>query len=290
MKLERYLDRIGLAMSPAITPAGLTTLQAAHRRAIGFENLDIPLGRGIRIDSDNVFDKLVTRGRGGYCFEQNRLFADMLTAVGITCRPFLARVRLNAPEGTVPPRTHVGLLAELDGQAWLADAGFGGSDLPPLPLKNGAEAWTPDGARHRLVKLGSAHEPGGEWRLDRAGPAAATDGRGADHGGWHPQYSFDCIHVAPDDLEQANHWTSTRPGTRFTSLHVASIVLPQGFATMTERALTIHRDGVTQTHVVEDAAAYVRILDDVFRIALRVEEARSLPLFGGAEKRFPTTV
>ena len=59
---------------------------------------------------------------------------------------------------------------------------------------------------------------------------------------------------------------------------------------MTERALTIHRDGVTQAHVVDDAAAYVRILDDVFRIALRVEEARSLPLFGGAEKRFPTTV
>lgn len=83
MNLERYLDRIGLAEAPAPDAKGLAALQLAHRCSIGFENLDVRLGRNIRIDSASVFDKLVVRGRGGYCFEQNRLYSDMLRQLGI---------------------------------------------------------------------------------------------------------------------------------------------------------------------------------------------------------------
>jgi N-hydroxyarylamine O-acetyltransferase len=279
MNLRRYLDRIGLDEHPAVSAEGLALLQLAHRQAIGFENLDICLGRPVRIDSEAVFAKLVEQGRGGYCFEHNRLYADMLGLLGIESRPLLARVLLGIPDGVVTPRTHTLLLARIEGQAWIADAGFGGSYVPPLPLEDGAEAVTGDGARHRLLRAGERGSLSGEWRLERAGPAAATDGRCAPHADWQAQYVFDLAEVAPDDLEMSNHWTSTRPGTRFTSLHVASIVLPDGFAAMSERQLTVHRDGMGETRTIADARDYAQTLRETFRINLSDDEAVGLPLF-----------
>jgi len=279
MDLTGYLMRIGLDGPPSVTSEGVALLQSAHRAAIGFENLDIPLGRGIRIDSASVYDKLVSRRRGGYCFEHNRLYADALRALGVEVRPLLARVRLGVAPDVTPPRTHVCLLLAIEGRPWLADAGFGGSNLPPLPLVDGAQAATSDGARHRLLHVGAPGSPDGEWRLERAGPAQATDGRAADHLDWQAQYTFDLAHVAPDDLEQANHWTSTRPGTRFTTLHVASIPLVDGFATMTDRDLTIYRVSGTERRTLDTPAEYAAILREIFRIELTEAEAAQLPLF-----------
>lgn len=278
-RMRKYLTRINLAAPPPATVKGLAVLQAAHRSAIAFENLDIPLGRGIAIDAQCVFDKLVNRGRGGYCFEQNRLFSDMLSQIGIANRPLLARVRLAVPAGVVPPRTHACLLATIEGEHWLADAGFGGSDVPPLPLVDGAEAATPDGARHRLLRAGPSGTLAGEWRLERAGPPLATDGRGVPHEEWQPQYTFDLAEVAPDDLEQANHWTATRPGTRFTTLHIASIPIADGFAAMSDRQRTIYRAGSMEKRLVDNPADYAATLREVFRIALSDDEAAQLPLF-----------
>lgn len=280
MELEHYLQRIGLAARPLPDVRGIAALQLAHRKAIGFENLDVRLGRGVRIDSASVFDKLVLRGRGGYCFEQNRLYSDMLTLLGIENRPLLARVLLGVPEDVVPARTHTLLLVQAEGRPWIADAGFGGSHVPPLPLEHGAEAETPDGARHRLLYTDRGSLTG-EWRLERAGPALATDGRCSPHAEWQAQYVFDLSEVAQDDLEMSNHWTSTRPGTRFTSLHIASIVLPGGFAALSERQFTRYREGESETRTIEHPADYARTLRETFRIALSEDEAAALPLFGG---------
>lgn len=280
MELDRYFARIGVTAAPSADAEGLATLQFAHRRCIGFENLSVPLGEGIRIDSESVFEKLVVRRRGGYCFEQNRLFSDVLKSLGLINRPLLARVLLGQGEHVAPPRTHTLLLVNIDGKAWIADAGFGGSYVPPLPLEDGAQAQTPDGAWHRLLRGGERGSLGGEWRLERAGPASATDGRSASHGDWQRQYCFDLAEVAPDDLEMSNHWTATRPDTRFTTLCVASVVLDDGFAALTDRNLSIYRAGISQASVVESPTAYAALLRETFGISLPDSQAARLPLFG----------
>ena len=278
-RLAAYLDRLRLAAAPAADADGLAHLQAAHRQAIAFENLDVRLGRPIRIDSERVFDKLVTRRRGGYCFEQNRLFSDMLAALGLPNRPLLARVRLGQPEDAVPPRTHVLLLVDLRESLWLADAGFGGSYVPPLPLQDGAEAVSGDGAIHRLRRIGRPGDLGGEWLLERAGPAGSTDGRAAAHADWQAQYSFDLAPVAQDDLEQCNHWTSTRPETRFTRTPVVSIARAEGFASLTDPVRREHRGGVSQERLVDGPQDYAARLADLFGLNFAPEEAAALPLF-----------
>lgn len=266
--LDAYLARIAIKDRPAADAQGLERVQRAHRLAIAFEDLDIPLGRSIRIDPESVFRKLVTDGRGGYCFEQNRLFRDALGALGFTVRPLLARVWLGqADDAPPPPHTHALNLVTLDGEDWVADAGFGGSYAPPMLLTDGQEVASPDGAIHRLV----AQDDG--WMLERHG--APTDPR-ASGNGWQRQYGFTAEPVAEAALEAANLYTSTTPDTRFTTLKVVSIALPTGFASLTDRQYR-HNDGTEATgEEIASPADYRQRLDRVFGLRLTDEEVETL--------------
>jgi N-hydroxyarylamine O-acetyltransferase len=278
-RLAAYCQRIGLAAPPAADAAGLELLQATHRRMIAFENLDVRLGRPLALDSEGVFAKLVTGGRGGYCFEHNRLFADRLADLGLATRPLLARVRLGQPAEACPPRAHMLLLADLSGDAWIADVGFGGSYVPALPLSDGAEAATADGARHRLRRIGEPGTLAGEWLLERAGPMATPGGHAVPDGGWQAQYSFDLTEVAEADIAQANHWTATAPASRFTELHIVTRVLPDGFASLVDRSLTVSRRGLSEAREIENRQAYGKVLRDMFGLALAPGDLARLPLF-----------
>jgi N-hydroxyarylamine O-acetyltransferase len=279
--LGDYLARIGLAGAPAADAAGLALVQRAHRLAIPFENLDIALGRGIALAPEGLAAKIVGLRRGGYCFEQNGLFLAALGAMGFDARPILARVWLGGP-AEVPPRSHMLVAVRLEGRDWIADVGFGGSFTPPLPLEEGVEATTPDGAHHRLRRATMAGDPDGEWLLERNGTAEATDGRMAGDGegdGWQPQYGFGLRAVVAADIEQCNHWTATRPGTRFTTLCVASLVLPDGFAALTDRRLSLYHGGVAEARLLGGPEEYRAALANHLAIDLSLEEVLALPIF-----------
>jgi N-hydroxyarylamine O-acetyltransferase len=271
LDLDAYLARIGLGLPPLADADGLTVVQRAHRLSIPFENLDVRLGRGISLDPDHVFEKLIHKRRGGYCFEQNQLFLRALIAIGFEARPLLARVWLGATE--LPPKTHTINLVRIDGEDWIADAGFGGSYGPPMRLAEGSEATAHDGARFRLrltVDLG--------WVLERRGDPRSTDGR-SNNTDWQPQFSFTLDKVEPTDLEMSNHWTSTRPGVRMTSHAIVSLVLPSGFATLTDRHYT-RRNGDQYVEAdLESATAYRLRLNFVFGIALDEVEVLGLGLY-----------
>ncbi|HEX9807970.1 MAG TPA: arylamine N-acetyltransferase, partial [Alteraurantiacibacter sp.] len=107
----------------------------------------------------------------------------------------------------------------------------------------------------------------------------ATDGRAAPHEDWQAQYAFDTAAAERADLEQANHWTATRPGTRFTSLHIVSGVLPDGFAALTDRQLSMSRGGASESREIADAGDYRATLRDMFALELSEAEIARLPLF-----------
>lgn len=271
--LDAYLQRVRLVRPETADVTGLEVLQRAHRLTIPFENLDVRMGRAIAIDSNAVFAKLVTARRGGYCFEHNRLFLDALAALGFAARPQLARVWLGAE--TTPPLTHAISIVTIDGADWIADAGFGGSYTPPMPLSDGAEATAPDGARFRLT-----HEGERGWMLWRAGDAATTDGRGTGDG-FLPQYSFVPGPAYDADLAMGNLWASSAPGSRFRTLSVVSIVLPRGFASLTDRAYRRRSGSETTEAEITDPRVYKLRLSMLFGIDASVEEIAQLDLFAG---------
>lgn len=195
--LDAYLNRIGVIGAGPPDLDTLRRLHAAHVAAIPFENLDILLGRGIHLEPDRVRQKLIDARRGGYCFEQNALFLQVLRELGYAVMPMEARVRTGAT--TLRPRTHMVLAVQLDGAPWLADVGFGGEGLlEPVPMNRGAAMVTQSGLAHRVVEEGDLR--------------VLQMRREAD---WTDQYAFALQPVHPVDFEVANWFTSTHPESPF---------------------------------------------------------------------------
>ena len=145
-----YLDRIGLDVPPQPDLSALAVLQASHLMHVPFEGLDVRLGIPLSLDTDALFDKIIRRRRGGYCFELNGLFLELLRGLGFVARPVLARVWYRNPP-QIPPLTHTLNLVSLEGEAYLVDVGFGGATArTPVAFRPGAEAEDIDGTHFPL--------------------------------------------------------------------------------------------------------------------------------------------
>jgi N-hydroxyarylamine O-acetyltransferase len=135
--LDAYCQRIGYAGPREPSLPVLRAVVADHAAALAFENIDVLLGRGVRIDIASVQDKLVHRKRGGYCFEQNGLLEAALGAIGFALQPLAARVVRGRP-ATAPgsARAHKVLRVDLADGSYIADVGFGNlTPTAPLALR-----------------------------------------------------------------------------------------------------------------------------------------------------------
>jgi N-hydroxyarylamine O-acetyltransferase len=248
--LDAYFRRIAYAGPTTPTLETLEALCLAHVRAIPFENLDVLLGRGIDLSDEAVDHKLITLGRGGYCFEQNPLFLRVLTQLGFRAHAISARVRLQRPRDFTPPRTHCFIALELDGERWLADVGVGGlSPTAPLRLDTDAEQPTP-------------HEP---RRIVREGALLFHQVRLGD--AWNDVCEFTLEAMPPVDREVGNWFTSAHPNSHFRNRLLAARALGEGGrVTLLNHELTLRpRRGVApQITRLESPAALLAALDEHF--------------------------
>lgn len=249
-RLTQYLERIGLSDVPE-GMAGLRALQAAHMRAIPFENVDPLLGRVPRLDPAGVVEKLVAGGRGGYCFEHNALFGMALEALGFAPRTLLCRVRNGAPEGGA--RTHQAFEVRAEGERWLADTGFGGHGaLHPVALDEAGPQVAPNGV-YRVVADAAA----GETVLEREAG-----------GDWLSLYGFDGHPARAVDLEAANFLCARWEGAPFTANLMLALHGPQGRRAMFNRALTLGAPPEAETRVLDTLEAFAAVLREDFRLDL----------------------
>ncbi len=114
MNLDDYLERTRHEKTTAADLQTLRSIVFAHATLIPFESLDPLAGVTVSLDPNAIFDKLVRRRRGGYCFEQNALLAWALRKVGFDVAELSARVWYNTPAGITPPRTHIFLAVTID--------------------------------------------------------------------------------------------------------------------------------------------------------------------------------
>lgn len=156
-RLASYLARIGWSGPVAADLSTLFALHRAHVLAIPFETIDVQLGKPPGLDRQAIFAKLVGARRGGWCYEQNGLFGEMLETIGFPVTRLSAGV-MRAARGDAFVGTHLCLKVRADGDDWLCDVGFGSSQLEPLPLREHAWRQPPFGGRlHRLAD--------GMWQL-----------------------------------------------------------------------------------------------------------------------------
>lgn len=225
--LDSYLARIGYEGPRTPTLDTLTAVHERHAQTIPFENLDVVLGRSIPLDLPSLGHKLIHGRRGGYCFEQNTLFAAALRALGLTVTPMLARVRWQVPAAVTTPQTHMALRVEIGGRPWLADAGFGGNGLmAPLALDS-TEVQSTRYEPRRLVPHGR-----NVLQQIRLGDT------------WTDVYILHLDEAFPIDFEVANWFTSAHPASRFRQNAMAARADGDlRFALLNREFTTRHMDG-----------------------------------------------
>jgi N-hydroxyarylamine O-acetyltransferase len=214
-QVDRYLDRIGLARPASPDLDALTRLQLAHARTVPFENLSIHLGEPIVLAPTELFEKIVLRRRGGFCYELNGLFGLLLAALGYRVELLAARMVREGRSG--PPLFHMTLRVGLpheSGPGWLVDVGFGRFDYPPLDLR------AVDAAQADAVRV----------TRDESGAFALVAGD-------EPQFRFTGEAHELDDFEPTCWWYQTSPHSNFLQSLVCSLPTAEGRVTLSGRRL-----------------------------------------------------
>jgi N-hydroxyarylamine O-acetyltransferase len=227
--------------------------------SIAFENLDILLGRPVRLDLDAIQDKLVRRRRGGYCFEHAILFAAAVELLGFNPMRHSARVVLFFPR-TETPRTHMFLTVSLPQGRFVVDPGFGGAAAQfAVPLV-ARRADSPNDASHWMTKDGPYW-----WMRTQTGDEPSDV--------WVSTLEEDY----PIDFEMANHYTESYPRSPFVNRLMMSVFKPDGRVTLMNRDLTIRRGATVHKSQLADRTALRNLLIEHFGFDLPAVELLRVP-------------
>ena len=251
--LDKYFARIGYDGPRDNSLETLRALHSLHPQAIPFENLDPLLKRPVKLDAASLQAKMLDAGRGGYCFEHNTLFANVLRQLGFEVQEATARVRWSVPEGVRTPRVHCLLFVEAEGDDYLADVGFGGNVLTaPLKLDVRGEQETP-------------HE---DFRLvDEDDRIVVQEAKIA--GQWTPLYAYDFADTHPADYEMGNWLTSTHPDSIFLNGLLGARCEPGKRYAIRDNQLAVHSTGGgTEKKTLKTAGEMRDALTDLFKLRL----------------------
>nr|WKN38243.1 arylamine N-acetyltransferase [Tunicatimonas sp. TK19036] len=251
MNTEAYLDRIGYTGSLEPTLSTLKALQRAHLLQVPFENLDIHRNEEIRIDTARFYDKIITRRRGGFCFEVNGLFNELLTALGFSTHFISCSVFSHPHNQYAPYFGHVAIIAHLEDD-WLVDVGFGTNFPEPLRLNTPAPQ-RQDGTYYRLTALNEE-----ETLLERS----------ADHQEYIKMYKFRPQPHALADFAQMCAYHQTSSQSPFTQGRLCSLMTPTGRITLTDKAFIETIQAEKTEYPIADQAGFAKKLYDRFGIAL----------------------
>jgi N-hydroxyarylamine O-acetyltransferase len=261
--LDAYLERIQWGGAVRQDLDCLSALLRAHMMSIPFENLDVLLGRPIRLDLEGLQAKLVRACRGGYCFEHATLFAAALEALGFEPVRHVARVILFVPR-SASGRTHMFLTVPLAQGRYVLDPGFGSlASRVPVPLVEGEQAQI-GSEKHWMARDGA------DWVLYAqvgAAPVAA----------WVSTLQQE----NPVDFEMGSHYTSTYPASSFVQRIMLRALTETGRVTVMNRDVTHWHGDMSQQTQLADRSALRALLAEHFGFDLPEVERLRVPSIPG---------
>jgi N-hydroxyarylamine O-acetyltransferase len=254
-QVAAFLERIGVPGPLKPDAETLRRLHLAHLQTVPFENLSIHLGEDMSLDVGALYDKIVSRRRGGFCYELNGLFAVVLEALGYRVHRMSVRT-FNPERGFSPPADHLALrVVDEAGGAWLADVGFGRHTHYPLRFDDRGEQPDPGG----LFRITEYED--GDLDVLREGEA---------------QYRVDPRPLALGDFRMALWWQRTSPETLFTQSLVCSMLTEDGGRVTLSGRKVVTTDAVgRQEKELGDDAEVLAAYRELFGIEVdRVPEVR----------------
>jgi len=131
-QINIYLNKIGYKGNIEMDGKTLQQLQIAHLKSIPYENLDILKKVPLSLDSESLFEKIILNQRGGYCFELNGLYSNLLKSLGFAVTNLAGRFIRN--ESSLQMRRHRILKVRADDGIYICDVGVR-SESPRIALR-----------------------------------------------------------------------------------------------------------------------------------------------------------
>lgn len=253
---DRYLDALGLQQQ-APTLGLLQEITRRHVARFAFCSVGPRLGDPLPLDLLSLYQRIVERRRGGYCFEQNGLLFEVLAELGYDVRLALARVIHN--RDVHPGLTHRISLVQLDGRELVVDVGFGPQGpRHPVPL-----IADPSPQRDRVYRVAEGRP--GEHHLQLA-----------KDGGWYSLYRFELARYGQADCELGHFWSHRHPEANFVRNLVVSVIRDDEVHALRNREYTITSADGERTRLLRDAQELHALLAGAFNVCVGEDEAQRL--------------
>lgn len=256
-QLHAYLERIGLGSIDLGEPSVelLDKLTQAHQLSVPFEDLDsFEFKKPVSLDVDDLFDKIIVRRRGGYCFEQNKMFEQLLVACGFEVWPTIGRNVRGTAGGIadeLPPVMHRSEIIRIDGKLYCADVGYGGP-MPAcsFPVEDGARV-TSFGQEFQVTKLDDAW-----WQIGYRREGADDETRFA------PVVNFMTSPAQEGDFDLMSYWCYSNPASPFVNNRILNRRLPDGNVYLRNYDYTCNRAGIKTVLRLTDAQVRQALAED----------------------------
>ena len=248
MNIEKYLNRLGIAKKQEPSLEFLKTLQKVHLFNIPFENLDIHYRRIINLDKNNLFTKIVENKRGGFCYELNGLFYELLRSLGFNVKIISANV-FNKESGYGKNFDHMALIVTIVNVEYLSDVGFGDFCFEPLKLE---------------LNLKQVDEVG-EFYIDLFDKNKFRVIK-IENGELIPQYIFTKVSRQIEDFNEMCIYHQTSEESHFTKQKVITIPTETGRVTLNGDKIKITENGLSETFLINSEIEFHRYLLRYFKI------------------------
>lgn len=222
-QISRFFQRIGMDPQSVIEKSVdfLGLVQTNCVTHIAYENLDILANKPLDLAPEALYEKIVLRGRGGYCFELNGLLTCMLRKMGFAVSERFARFLRGETE--IPMRRHRVTIVHMEDGDYLCDIGVG-QIAPRLPLKiEEGTAQTQNGETYRFTK-----DPLHGWIL-----------WDLHHGSWREYICFTDDVVFDVDFWQPSFFCEKHPDSPFNKTYMLAIKTPSGRRTIDGRTYKV---------------------------------------------------
>jgi N-hydroxyarylamine O-acetyltransferase len=233
MNIELYLKRIDYADPVEATYEVLSKLQAAHLQTVLFENLDIQ--NRVKIDLTNLFDKIVTRRRGGFCYELNGLFYQLLAQIGFTVKMVSARVY--GKNGYSPEFDHMALIVQVNNDDYLVDVGFGEFALYPIKIDINRESI----------------DPRGTFKIEYFDEVYKVVVKKNSEESFVAQYVFSEKERRIEEFYERCNYHQTNPASHFVQNSICSLPTATGRITLSGNTLKITENGMVSERTLNNA-------------------------------------
>jgi N-hydroxyarylamine O-acetyltransferase len=245
-RLSAAFERIAYSGSADVSYETLRDLQRSFLLAVPFENLDIHFGKPIEIGAHKVYRKVIEDRRGGFCYELNSLFHDILMEIGFNVTFLGATMMRDGRPGT--PMGHMVLKVCVGGHSWLVDVGNGKSVREPMNLDE-SNTSTAEGIRYRIART-------------EAGLALMETDENAMY---RPRFVIDPTPRRREEFISVCEWTQSSPDSIFTQRRICTLARPNGRLLLLNNQLTITEGTLIEERLIADDR-YVDCLREMFKI------------------------